>query len=303
MFQVTILGSSSATPAHKRHLSSQLVSHNDRLFLIDCGEGTQFQLLKYRIRLQRLDAIFISHLHGDHFFGLIGLLCTLSNQERTRPLQLFCPAGLKEILKLQFRVADTQLRYDLNITELSEKQACLLYENNGLEVSTIPLQHRIYCNGFLFKEKRKKPRFNQVKAKAEDIPLAYYSLIKSGNNLELGDGRKIIAEDFLFPPPPSLVYAYCSDTRYTHDILPYIQNVDLLYHEATFMQDLQNKAVITMHSTANEAADIARLANVKKLVIGHFSARYQDLNPLLEEAREVFKESYLAVEGLPIDIH
>lgn len=302
MFELNILGSSSATPAFKRHLSAQIVTHNDRLFLIDCGEGTQFQLLKYRIRVQRLDAIFISHLHGDHCFGLVGLLCTLSNQERTRPLKLYCPKGLSEILFLQFKVSDTRLKYPLEIIELNSSSSEKLFENNGLEVSTIPLKHRVYCNGFLFQEKNKRRKFKQDIASRDNIPQHYFHLIKQGNNIDLPDGRKVIADEYLGEAPKSYSYAYCSDTSYTESIIPIIRNVDVLYHESTFLHALKKKAEATLHSTAAEAAMIAKLAGVHKLILGHFSARYQDLSPILEEARSVFPESFLAEEGIPFKI-
>jgi len=302
MFQVTILGSSSATPAFKRHLSAQIVEHNSRLFLIDCGEGTQFQLLRYKIRINRLDAIFISHLHGDHFFGLVGLLCTLSNQERLRPLHLYCPPGLQSILEMQFQASDTRLKYELLIHELSSSDSTLIFENQCLEVVTIPLRHRIYCNGFLFRDKPRRPRFDIVQAKEDLIPVQYFGLLKSGNDVTLPDGRMISAVEYLLSPAPSYSYAYCSDTRYTESILPYIQGVTVLYHESTFLHEMVSKAEMTMHSTAYEAADIAKQAGVRRLILGHFSARYQDLEPLLVEARRHFSESYLSEEGIAIDI-
>lgn len=297
MFQVTVLGSSSATPAFKRHLTAQIVEHNSRMFLIDCGEATQFQLLRYKIKLTRLDAIFISHLHGDHFFGLVGLLCTLSNQERLRPLDLYCPVGLKAILQMQFKASDTRLKYELCIHELEEESSVRIFENQCLEVLTIPLQHRIYCNGFLFRDKPRRPRFDIEQAREDLIPVQYYGLIKSGNNVTLPDGRNIDASEYLLPPAASHAYAYCSDTRYTESILPLIQGVTVLYHEATFLHEMVSKAEMTMHSTAHEAADIALKAGVGRLILGHFSARYQDLTPLLIEARNHFPESYLSVEG------
>ncbi|MCZ2356078.1 MAG: ribonuclease Z [Bacteroidia bacterium] len=301
MFELTILGSSSATPAFKRHLSAQLVSHNDRLFLIDCGEGTQFQLLRYKVRIQRLDAIFISHLHGDHIFGLPGLLCTLGNHERTRPLTLVCPEGLPEMLSRIFQYSDTRLKFDIEFVELKEKESRVVFENNGLEVETIPLRHRVYCNGFLFREKKRPGKFETIQAMEDGIPRQYFHLLKQGNDIEL-DGRVIHASDYLGASPKRYAYAYCSDTRYMDTLAQQVQDVDLLYHEATFMEDLKHKAESTFHSTAHEAALVARKAGAQKLVIGHFSARYSDLSPLLQEARMVFPETYLAEEGVPVKI-
>ena len=297
MFELTILGSSSATPAFKRHLSAQLIHHHDRLFLIDCGEGTQFQLLKYKVKIQKIDAIFISHLHGDHFFGLPGLLCSLSNHERTRPLKIIAPEGLPEILEQLFRLSDTRMKFDIEYQILKSNVREKVFENNGLEVYSIPLQHRVYCNGYLFQEKPKPGKFLSEVAKADAVPVQYFHLLKQGNNVTLDSGRVLKYEDYLGPSPKSYSYAYCSDTRYIPGLGASLNGVDLLYHEATFMQDLKPKADTTYHSTAREAGMVAQEAQAGKLILGHFSARYQDLTPLLEEARRVFPESYLAEEG------
>jgi ribonuclease Z len=302
MFQLCILGSSSATPAFKRHLSAQVVWHNDRIFLIDCGEGTQFQLLRYHIRLPRLDAIFISHLHGDHFFGLVGLLCTMNNQERTRPLNVYAPAGLKDILYLQFKASDTKMRFDLNIHELTSKVSEKIFENSGLEVSTLPLKHRVYCNGFLFQEKARLGRLNAIKAQEAGVPSSYYRWLKQGMPVTRDDGKVFLPENFIEPAKPSFSYAYCSDNRYHESLFPLIQSVSVLYHESTFMEEMKAKAETTEHSTAGEAAKTALAVGAGQLILGHFSARYPDLAPLLAEARAIFPNSYLAEEGKIIDL-
>jgi ribonuclease Z len=303
MFELTILGSSSATPAFKRHLSAQIIHHNDRLFLIDCGEGTQFQLLKYKVRIQKIDAIFISHLHGDHFFGLPGLLCSLSNHERLRPLQVICPEGLPELLEQLFRLSDTRLKFDVEYKILKTGSREKVFENNGLEVFSIPLQHRVYCNGYLFQEKPRPGKFLSEVAKADGVPVQYFHLLKQGNTITLDSGRILHPKNYLGASPKSWSYAYCSDTRYIPGLGTSLKGVDLIYHEATFMEDLKPKADSTYHSTAREAGMVAREARAGKLIIGHFSARYQDLTPLLAEARAIFPESYLAEEGSVVKIN
>lgn len=302
MFELNILGSSSATPTFRRHLSAHLLTHNERLFLIDCGEGTQFQFMRYKVRIQRLDAIFISHLHGDHFFGLPGLLCTLSNHERTRPLHLICPEGLAEILQEMFKVSDTRLKYELVYHILKDKTSELVFENNSLEVFSLPLKHRVYCNGYLFREKPKPKKFLMNKAKVDEIPQQYFHLLKQGNDITLDGNRIFRSADYLGEAPKSYSYAYCSDTRYFKELATQVKGVDVLYHEATFLHELKPKAEATFHSTALEAGMLARDAQVGKLIIGHFSARYLDLQPLLAEAQSVFEKSYLAEEGVSVRI-
>lgn len=302
MFELTILGSSSATPAFKRHLSAQLISHNERLFLIDCGEGTQFQMMRYKTRIQRLDAIFISHLHGDHFFGLPGLLCSLSNHERTRPLKIICPEGLPEVLFQLLKASDTRLKYELEFHLLKSKSSEIVFENSSLSVSSIPLKHRVYCNGYLFQEKPKARKFLMSKAKADLIPVQYFHLLKQGNTIVLDNQREYHSSDYLGEAPKSFSYAYCSDTRYFSELADSIKGVDLLYHEATFLEELKHKAESTFHSTAKEAGMLAREAQAGKLIIGHFSARYLDLQPLLAEAQQEFPNTHLAEEGVIVKI-
>lgn len=303
MFKVHILGTSSATPAFHRHPSAQVVSYNDRYYLIDCGEGTQMQLQKYRIKFSRLDAIFISHLHGDHILGIPGLLSTLNIFERTRPLPIYAPAGLKGIIETVFALSETYLRYELQFHPLEETEVgSVLFENDRLQITTLPLNHRTFCRGFLFKEINKRRKFNFFKAKEAEIPNEYFHLIKQETDVTLLDGRTLRADDFLFPADPTLSYAYCSDTAYNEELLPYLEGIQVLYHEATFLENLKKRAKETQHSTALEAATIAQKAKVKLLIIGHYSARYKDLHPLLEEASSVFEQTSLAIEGKVYDL-
>ena len=298
MFQIQILGTSSAIPTHLRKLSAQVVTINDRHHLVDCGEGTQMQLLRYKIKLARLDAIFISHMHGDHVLGLPGLLNSLTMYERNFPLKLFGPASLERMLNEIFSCTFSHLGYELDFVPLEEFQpGDVVFEKSSYEVRLLPLDHRIFCRGFLFRETQKRPKFDFYKAKSLDIPNAYFNLLKQGNIIELDDGRTFHPEDVLLPPDPPYSYAYCSDTCYHEALIDHIQEVQFLYHEATFMEKLSARAKSTHHSTAKEAATIAQRSSVRHLLLGHFSARYKTLQPLLEEAREIFPQTYLAREG------
>jgi ribonuclease Z len=260
-FSLTVLGSNAAIPANNRNLSAHLLNANERFFLIDCGEGTQFQLRKYHLSMQRIKHIFISHLHGDHFFGLIGLLHSMHLLGRKEELHVYGPAMLDEILHLQMEASQTVLNYPYHFHPLRMDHYDLVLEQERITVHSFPLHHRIPTCGFVFREKNPPRRV-----------------------------------------PAARSYAYCSDTGYCEQVIPYIQEVSLLYHEATFMQNLAAVAADKFHSTAIEAATIATKARVKKLLLGHFSARYEDVGPLLEEARSVFPETYPAEEGIPIDI-
>ncbi len=303
MFTVRILGSSSATPAFQRFTSSQVVNYNDRYYLIDCGEGTQMQLQKYRIKYSRIDGIFISHLHGDHILGAPGLLASLSIFERKAPLPIYAPRGMKEILELVFEHSDTQLSYEIQFHALEDFEVgSVVFQTDRLEVSTIPLRHRTFCNGFVFREKNKRRKFNFYKAKELGIPKDYFHLLKQGNDIVLEDGKEIKAEAVLFPAEPPLSYAYCSDTCYHDEYIPYFTDVSLVYHESTFLDELSARAKSTDHSTAKEAGMAARRANARKLIIGHFSARYKDLSPLRDEARVEFPNTDLALEGRLFDL-
>ncbi len=303
MFTVRILGSSSATPAFQRFTSAQVINYNDRYYLVDCGEGTQMQLQKYRIKYSRIDALFVSHLHGDHILGIPGLLASLSIFERHQPLPIFAPRGLQEILQIIFHHSDTHLKYEIQFHALEDLEpGALIFETDRLTVRSIPLIHREFCRGFLFQEKPRRRKFNFYKAKELGVPKEYFHLLKQGNDVTLPDGRGVRADEVLFPQEPSLSYAYCSDTRFDPSYIDHIKEASVLYHESTFLNELSERASHTDHSTALQAGQVAKAAEVGKLLIGHFSARYKDLNPLLEEAKSEFENTALATEGKLFDL-
>lgn len=301
-FELTILGSSSATPIFNRNPSSQALNANEKIFLIDCGEGTQSQLLRYGIKSQRIDHIFITHLHGDHYLGLVGLLSSLHLNGRIKPMHIYAPPGLQEIVELQFKHSQTILRYQIVFYSIQNITPEVIYENNELTVETIILSHRIPCTGFKFTEKQRLPKIIRSKAEALDIPVEYIPLIKKGFSYTSKDGKIYTAEELTMPADTPKSYAYCSDTICNWEYIESIRNVDMLYHEATFMHNMLDRALETFHTTALQAAEIAIKANVKKLLLGHFSARYRDLAPLLEESRTVFPNSELAIEGVTFNI-
>jgi ribonuclease Z len=296
-FDVTVLGSSSATPAYNRNPSAQLLNLNDKYYLIDCGEATQNQLNKFRIKSSRIDYIFISHLHGDHYLGLVGLLSTMHLHGRSKEIHIYGPPELKEIIDLQLKVSETILRYKIEFhpthTEYSEK----IFESNDLSVETIVLNHRIPTTGFVFREKVKKRKINSAKMEEYDVPLEYIPLLKNGIDYSDKYGNTIANAELTFDPTPSKTFAYCSDTLYNEDFIEQIEGADMLYHEATFLHELIDRAVETFHTTALQAGLLAKKANVKKLMIGHFSARYKELDLLLEEAQSEFNNTVLALEG------
>jgi ribonuclease Z len=296
-FEVTILGSSSATPIYNRNPTSQALNINERLYLIDCGEGTQQQMLRYDVKASRIDYIFISHLHGDHYLGLVGLLSSLHLNGRKKPLQLFCPAPLKEIIDLQLKYSDTELQYELDYRFTDSQKAEVILDNNDCTVETIPLKHGIACTGFLFKEKKRLRKL--IKDKLEDlkIPVEYFSALKKGADYTAPDGIVIKNESLTIDSEEPKSYAYCSDTMYNESYHAQIAGVTLLYHEATFLNNMLDRANDTNHTTALQAGEIALKTGAHKLLIGHFSARYKTLNELLDEARSVFPETELAIEG------
>lgn len=266
----------------------------ERCFLIDCGEGTQVQLRKAKAKFSKINHIFISHLHGDHVFGLPGLISSFRLLGRETPLHVYGPKGIKEMMETIFRITETHQGFEVIFHELSSKKSEKVFEDNRVEVFTIPLDHRIYCNGYLFKEKPKERHLNmQEISKYPEIEICDYHNLKRGKDIHLSDGYILKNENLTKPAEPSVSYAFCSDTRYLESIIPIIKNVDVLYHESTFLHDLKKMADYTGHTTALEAAKIARKANVKKLILGHFSNRYHDLSVFLNEACEIFPETYL----------
>ena len=291
---LTILGYNSAIPTVKSAPTAQFLEMEERCFLIDCGEGTQVQLRKAKAKFSKINHIFISHLHGDHVFGLPGLISSFRLLGRETPLHVYGPKGIKEMMETIFRITETHQGFEVVFHELSSKKSEKVFEDNRVEVFTIPLDHRIYCNGYLFKEKPKERHLNmQEISKYPEIEICDYHNLKRGKDLQLSDGYILKNEDLTKPAESSVSYAFCSDTRYLESIIPIIKNVDVLYHEATFLHDLKKMADYTGHTTALEAAKIARKANVKKLILGHFSNRYHDLSVFLNEACEIFPETYL----------
>jgi ribonuclease Z len=299
-FQVTILGSGSATPTLVRNPTAQVLCHENDYFLIDCGEGTQLQLLRYKLRPGRLRGIFISHLHGDHYFGLIGLLTSLSLGQRQDELKLFGPPGLLEILSLQLKYSDARLTYPLDFHEIGSPEPALIFENHHLQVRTVPLRHRIHCTGFVFEEKPRKRSLIRERLPAE-LTHDQIRALKDGLDVQFGDRTYANAELTTDPPAPRS-YAFCSDTIFHEALADYVRGVDLLYHEATFGNELLSRAEKTFHSTARQAAQLAQLAEAKALLIGHFSSRYRDVTPLLREAQAVFPNTRLAEEGETFDV-
>lgn len=297
IFQLKILGNNSAIPAHDRNQTSQLLQLDSRYILIDCGEGTQIQLSRQNIRTGRIKTILISHLHGDHYFGLIGLISTMHLFHRKDKLTVFAPPDLKKILKLQLKASDTRLSFELEIVPLIHEGLEEIHKEKQFTIQAFPLEHGIACYGFLIKENPKQWRINKEKI-PEGIRIQEIITLKKGDHVLNEDGSiKYSMEEYTLPPRPSRSYAYCSDTRYNEDIIPIIKNIDLLYHESTFADDMEDRAALTHHSTASQAATIAKKAEVKKLLLGHYSTRYKDPAPLLDEARKIFEEAYLTHEG------
>ena len=294
MFELTILGCHSATPTENKHTSSQILEVNGNLFLIDCGEGTQMQLRKAKVRFTRIKHIFISHLHGDHFFGLIGLISTFRLLGRSTPLNIYGPKGIKQIITLQLKMSNSWTDYPLNFHELSSLKSELIYEDDSISVSTLPLDHRIYTNGFLFASKNNKRKINSNATKGLDLEPFHYSQLQKGFDIELADGTFFENQELTLDSVTAKKYAYCSDTAYNEDLISLLKGVDLLYHEATFLERHANLAKKTKHSTALQAAKIAAAANVKALLLGHYSSRYSEKLDFLKEASKVFDTIFLS---------
>lgn len=296
-FEVTILGSSSATPVYNRNPTAQLLNCNEKFYLIDCGEGTQQQLIKFGIKASKIDYIFISHLHGDHYFGLIGLLSTMHLNGRIKAMHIFAPLALREILELQFKHSDTHLRYEIIYHVIETSQSEVIFENGDVLVETIILNHRIPCTGFKFTEKKRLRKLVVEKLEAANVPIEYYPILKRGVDLTLPNGEVYLNIDYTTDSATPKSYAYCSDTLMNNSYFEVISGVDTLYHEATFLHEMLDRANETYHTTALQAAEVAIKVNAKKLLIGHFSSRYKTLGPILDEAKTLFENTELALEG------
>lgn len=296
MFGVTILGNNSALPAYDRHPTAQLVTLNEQLFLIDCGEGTQMQIARYRIRHSKIGHIFISHLHGDHYFGLIGLITSMGLLGREHALNLYGPAQLIDIIELQLKVANTTLPFPLLFHPL-EKEGLIL-DNPKYSVTCFETIHRIPCWGFLISEKRNPRKIIREKVIECGIPAAFYDHLKKGEDYISKTGEIISNESVTAPNLPDSSYAFCADTMYTESLAEKVMHANLLYHETTYLKDLETRAIARFHSTTEQAANFAIKAEAKKLLIGHFSSKYEKLDEFLSEAKSVFENTELAIEGV-----
>ena len=296
MFGVTILGNNSALPAYDRHPTSQVVTLDQFQFLIDCGEGTQMQLARYKIRRSRINHIFISHMHGDHYFGLPGLITSMGLLGRDTDLHLYAPPSLKPIIDLIIEAADTQLGYALHFYPLQSEG--LLLEDARFTIECFRVFHRIECWGFIFREKKKPRKINKQTIGAYNLPPGYYERLKMGENIITETGQEFLNEDLTVANTPAKSYAYCGDTSYNVLVAEKVRNVTMLYHETTYLKGLEERALQRFHSTSAQAADIALKANVESLLIGHFSSKYETLTPFLDEAREIFPKTDIAIEGV-----
>lgn len=296
-FSVTILGSSSAIPTTLRNPSAQWIDIHNHALLIDCAEATQHQIRKYKKSIQKIAAIYISHLHGDHYLGLPGLISTMNLLGREHELKIFSPPGLEEIIALHLHYSRTILRFPLSFIKIETSSLCKITDENSWEVYAFPLQHRVPTYGYLIREKTKPRKVNKEACDQYNVSVAYMNLLKEGHDIVLENGKLLPNSLLTIDPPPPRSYAYCSDTAYYEPIVSYLQGIDLLYHEATFDESMAIRAAETFHSTARQAATIAQKAKVKKLILGHFSNRYMDVSGILQEARKVFPATECAEDG------
>lgn len=300
MFGVTILGNNSALPAFDRHPTAQVITLGEHLLLLDCGEGTQMQIARYKIKRSKINHIFISHLHGDHYFGLIGLITSMGLLGRENDLHLFAPNGLDEIIAMQLKVAATTLPFKLHFYPL-EKEGVIL-DHHKYQVECFATKHRILCWGFVVREKKVPRKIDKEKVLKYEIPTAYYENLKLGRNYETKDGKIIKNELVTIANVPAKSYAYCADTIFDETLIDKVKDVDLLYHETTYLKDLHERAALRFHCTTVQAATIALKANVNKLLIGHFSSKYETLDLFIEETKEVFANTELAIEGVTFKV-
>ena len=296
-FEILVLGNSSATPMYDRHPTAQILNFNEQYYLIDCGEGTQMQLHRYGIRSNKISHVFISHLHGDHYLGLVGLLSSMNLHGRKSDLHLFGPAPLIEIIELQLKYSDTHLQYKLFFHPTNSSASEVILKTNAMTVTSFPLVHRVATTGFRFDESRRPATLIKEKIEQLQIPTVFLPMLKKEMDCTDIDGTVYRWHELTVPGPAARSYAYCSDTKAFEDYVSAIKGVDLLYHETTFMHDLKDRANETFHSTALQAAQVATQVGAKKLLMGHYSARYKELEPLLDEAKCEFVNSTLSFEG------
>lgn len=301
-FEVTILGCGSAKPTLRHHPSAQIVNLRDKLSLVDCGEGTQLQMQRFGVKMMAVRNVFLSHLHGDHCLGLVGLISSYGLFGRTKDLHVYAHAALRHLLEEEVSLFCHNLDFQVVFHPVDTETFSLIYEDRSMEVWTLPLKHTAPCCGFLFKEKQGLRHINREMTDAYGIPVSLLPGIRNGNDWTTADGRVIPNHRLTTPPSPVRAYAYCSDTKYNEALIPLIHGVDLLYHEATYPDEWLNKAVMRGHSTASQAATVALKGAVKKLMIGHYSSAVKDENILLDEARRIFPDTIAAREGLVVSI-
>lgn len=295
MIAVTILGNNSATPTHLRNPTAQVLQWQEESYLIDCGEGTQKQMMLHKVKRSKISRVFISHLHGDHYFGLIGLITTLGLQGRTQPLHIHAPAELEPIIALQLQVADVRLPYALHFCPLQNEG--IIVDDNKMSVTTFKVQHRITCWGFLFKQKKHPRKLLPEAARSHQIPASFYERLQQGEDYITKTGFRVANELVTTAAAPGKSYAYCADTIFDTSLADKVRGASLLYHETTYLHELADRAAARYHSTTVQAATIAQLAGVGRLIIGHFSSKYDSLDAFLEEATAVFPHTELALEG------
>lgn len=297
-----ILGCGSALPTLRHYPSSQVVEVRGKVFMVDCGEGAQIQLRRTHIHFAKMNAIFISHLHGDHCFGLMGLLSSFGMLGRTAKLKVFAPVDYETLFKQQVEFFMAGMEYDIEFVPVDTTVSQIVYEDKSVTVETIPLQHRVPCCGYLFREKEGLPHIRRDMIDYYGIPVSQINNIKNGAGWTTEDGMVIPNERLVTPAAPARSYAYCSDTRYMPELYKLVENVTVLYHESTYTAGHEDRAKLYYHSTARQAAMVAQKAGVGKLLLGHYSARYNDEHVLLKEARKVFPESYLSEEGMVVSL-
>jgi ribonuclease Z len=296
-FEITILGNTSSIPVHGRNHTAQVVRFGQDFLLLDCGEGTQIQLRKFKIKASKISHVFISHLHGDHYYGLMGLLSSYNLTKREKPLTIFGPRGLDEILTTHFRWSNVHLSYPLNFVETQTDKLNLLLDTPRFSVYSFPLVHRLPTTGFLIREKEGPRSLKKEKLQERKIPLEAIQSLRHGRDFKASDGTSYRVQDFCYPLAPLRSYAFCSDTKFEPQLSTFLSKVTTLYHESTFMEEDIQRANDTFHSTAKQAAQIAQISGVKNLLLGHFSSRYKDLSNMLEEAKTVFSNCELTIEG------
>jgi ribonuclease Z len=296
-FEVLILGSGSAIPNKNKNHTSQVVVYNNKHFLFDCGEGTQIQLKKFGVSLQKIDHIFISHLHGDHYLGLAGLVSSLTLLGREKKLFIYGPPRIKDVINLHFQIANSRSAFDIEYVETQDKSLEILYDVGNVTISSFPVKHKIPTTGFLVTAGSRKRKLVASSLKKYDVPKHLRAGISEGRDYKTEAGTVIKNEDLTTDPLPVRRYAFCADTRYLPELTEYLEGVNLMYHETSFLKEDKKRAKIHFHTTAEQAAELAKTCKVEKLLIGHFSNKYQDDQAFITESRSVFKETYIAKEG------